>query len=79
MSTIAKSITVSILGTTQDGGSVITGYQYALNGGAWVNVAVGTSFRIGKLSVAKSYRVQVRAVNAVGDGAASSTLSLKVK
>jgi hypothetical protein len=79
VSTIAKSITVSILGTTQDGGSVITGYQYALNGGAWVNVAVGTSFRIGKLSVAKSYRVQVRAVNAVGDGAASSTLSLKVK
>ena len=79
VSAVAKSISVSILGATPDGGSVITGYQYSLNGGTWVNAAGGTSFRIGRLTVGKSYRVAVRAVNAVGDGASSSSISVKVK
>jgi subtilisin family serine protease len=58
-----------------DGGSVITDYEYRLNGaGGWVSLATtGTSATITGLTNGTTYGVQVRAVNAVGAGAASNS------
>ncbi|MBI1350148.1 MAG: hypothetical protein GC156_03420 [Actinomycetales bacterium] len=60
-----------------NGGSAITKYQYSLNGGAWADMSGGTSspLTITGLSNGTSYNVRIRAVNAIGPGAASNTVS----
>jgi predicted RNA-binding protein with TRAM domain len=56
-----------------NGGSAITGYEYSVDGGTWTNTGtLGTTFLITGLSNGQSYAVRVRAVNSVGNGAAST-------
>jgi titin len=58
---------------SSNGGSAITGYQYQLDGGEWRNVAGTTSpLTIPGLTNGQTYSVAIRAVNAVGGGAASN-------
>ncbi|HUZ40106.1 MAG TPA: protease pro-enzyme activation domain-containing protein [Acidimicrobiales bacterium] len=63
---------------SSNGGSVITTFQYSLSGGArWIAFAKGsTSIRVTNLAKGKSYHVNVRALNANGAGAASTTKSI---
>ena len=66
-----------------DGGSAITGYKYSTDGGAtWAtNAAVASPFTITTLSATgpfvagTAYSVAIKAVNVVGDGAASGNVS----
>jgi titin len=58
-----------------DGGSAITTYQYSVNGGTWTNRAPSSTASplvIGSLANGTEYSVQIRAVNAIGPGAASN-------
>lgn len=57
-----------------DGGQVITGYQYSVDGGAWITISPTptSSFVISGLNASTSYSVQIRAVNASGPGSASN-------
>ena len=59
-----------------NGGGAITAYQYQLNGGSWVTVS-GTSspIQITGLAAGTTYAVALRAVNSVGNGAASTPAS----
>jgi hypothetical protein len=55
------------------GSSPISGYQYSLNGGAWVPTAIAASpLVISGLANGTTYQVQLRAVNLSGAGAASN-------
>lgn len=58
------------------GSASITGYQYRLNGGAWLS-AGGTSspITVSSLENGTAYSVQLRAVSSVGAGAASTAVS----
>jgi hypothetical protein len=60
------------------GGSPVTGYQYSVDGGAWVNAPAGASqgvFTIAGLNAQTTYNVQIRAVNSVGSGSSSNTVA----
>ena len=58
------------------GSSSITGYQYQLNGGAWLPTSSTTSpLTITGVANGTSYAVALRAVSNAGVGAASSTLT----
>ena len=58
------------------GSSSITGYQYQLNGGAWLPASSTTSpLTISGLTNGTSYTVALRAVSAAGVGVASTTLT----
>ncbi|MEI2699017.1 MAG: fibronectin type III domain-containing protein [Microthrixaceae bacterium] len=63
----------SFIAPGSNGGTPVTGYQYQLNGGEWRNAA-GTSspMMLAGLSNGQDYTVAIRAVNAVGGGAASN-------
>ena len=59
-----------------DGGSTITNYEYSIDdGGTWAETSAGTTspVRISGLRNGTTYTLKLRAVNAVGNGAASST------
>ena len=60
-----------------DGGSAITNYEYSINGGStWATRQTGTTgspIVITGLTNGNSYNVQIRAVNAIGSGAATAT------
>jgi hypothetical protein len=58
------------------GGQTITGYEYSLDGGAWVAIspAPTNSFTIQGLAAGTSYNVQIRALNATGPGSVSNTV-----
>lgn len=57
-----------------DGGSAITGYQYRIGSGSWVDAGTSSSpLRIDGLTNGESTGVTLRAINAVGNGAASTT------
>lgn len=57
-----------------NGGQAITGYEYSVDGGAWVTISPTptSSFVISGLSAATSYSVKIRAVNASGPGSVSN-------
>lgn len=57
-----------------NGGQAITGYEYSVDGGAWVNISPTptSSFVISGLSAATTYSVQIRALNASGAGSVSN-------
>ena len=66
-------------GGSYDGGSPITQWQYSLNGGPWKTVhwiQFGYTAIAGKPGV--TYRMVVRAVNAVGVGANSVVMTAKI-
>jgi hypothetical protein len=56
-----------------DGGSAVTDVEYQVDGGSWVSSGSTSSpVTISGLTNATTYSVAVRAVNAIGDGAAST-------
>ena len=61
-----------------DGGSAITDYEYSLDGGStWTSLSTtGTSATITGLTNGTTYSVSIRAINAVGEGAASEGVSV---
>ena len=73
--------TVAILrwSAADDNGSAITKYQYQPDGGAWTDIAMSApgganavSFTVDNLANGTGYTFKLRAVNDVGDGAASA-------
>ena len=66
---------------SSNGGSVITSYQYSVNGGAtWIALAMRSRlFRISNLAKGRAYHVRVRALNAIGAGATSPVKSVITK
>jgi hypothetical protein len=73
------SVTVSFMQGSNNG-STITNYQYSLNGGstfvALSPAQSGSPVTISGLALNTSYSIQLKAVNAVGVGAASATLAV---
>ncbi|CAN7145333.1 fibronectin type III domain-containing protein [Microbacterium sp. LjRoot45] len=62
--------------TAPTSGAPVTGYEYRLDGGAWLPAAGTTSpLAIPGLTNGTTYRVELRATSAVGAGAASAPLS----
>jgi putative cell wall-binding protein len=71
------SAVVAFTAPTSDGGSAITGYEYRLDGGAWVSVGSTSSpFTITGLTNGTSYQVELRAVNGVGPGPESAPVTV---
>jgi predicted phage tail protein len=61
-----------------NGGSPITAYEYRLDGGTWrSSVVMGSPMTISGLTNGHTYQVEIRALNAVGPGGASNTVSAK--
>ena len=75
----ATTLPLSWSAPASDGGSAITGYdlQYRTGSGSWVEVDAGlvTSHTLTSLASGTSYDVQVRARNAIGDGAWSASVT----
>jgi hypothetical protein len=74
-------VTISVLNSSSNGGRSILSYQYSLNGGGWRDSTKGASahITIAHLKPGVSYRVAVRATNAVGTGSASRADRLTIK
>jgi Fibronectin type III domain len=75
----STSATVSFTAGS-NGGSAITNYKYSTDGTTYTAVSpasTNTSINITGLSSGTTYNIYVKAVNAVGDGTASSALSVK--
>lgn len=77
------SLTVQFSDPKDNGGSTITNYQYSLDGGSsWQTVAPaikrGPKLTVKGLTNGQTYSVMIRAMNAVGLGAASNAVSTTV-
>ncbi len=82
----ALSITTATTGPTSavlafsggaTGGSAITGYEYQLDGGAWTSAGTTTSpITVTGLTDGTLYAARIRAINALGAGAASNPVDL---
>jgi hypothetical protein len=71
------SLSVAFTAPSSNGGSAITDYKYSTNGGSsWTSAGTTSSpISITGLSNGVSYNVQLRAVNANGDGTATGSTS----
>ena len=71
---------ISITAPSTDGGAAITNYEYSTNNGtSWTAVSpasTNTSFTITGLTNCTAYDLKVRAVNSVGSGSASTSVSV---
>jgi len=78
LSALVGGLEIVVRAPSSNGGSAITSYQYSVSGGAkWISLAKGsTSIRVRNLVKGKTYRVRVRALNANGPGAASTTKTI---
>ena len=79
--TVTKTQTTATVGfdLPASGTSAITNYQYSLNDGTtWSNVASFNLYgaTVSGLTAGTTYSISVRAVNAVGSGTASSSISV---
>jgi len=76
---VSGQLSVAFTAPTNDGGAPITNYKYSSDAGAtWTAVspaATTSPIVISGLSNGTSYNVQIRAMNAVGDGAATASTS----
>ena len=74
-----QQLTITFTAPASNGGSVITNYKYSTNGGSsFVTVSpasTATTIVVTGLTNGTSYNVQVRAVNAIGDGVASESVA----
>lgn len=76
------SATIRFTQPASDGGDPILAYQYSLNGGAWVAPAIpqaSSPLVIAGLTNGTSYKVRIRAVNSIGAGPASNSVTVKPK
>jgi len=70
-----RSLSLSVTAGS-DGGSVITGYKYSLNGETFTVIMSTTSpLIITSLIGRRSYSVRIKAVNAIGDSESTTALS----
>ncbi|MFM1771494.1 MAG: hypothetical protein RLZZ71_636, partial [Bacteroidota bacterium] len=73
-----EELSVAFTSPSSNGGTAITNYEYSINGGnafsAFDPTQTTSPLLITSLSNGVSYDVQIRAVNGVGSGAASSTV-----
>lgn len=70
-----RKIDVSIT-PPSNGGSTILRYEYSLDSGSWIIGGSEPSFTISELLDDTSYSVRTRAVNAIGEGDASTSMSV---
>lgn len=70
-------LTVNILTLPYNGGSAITDIEYRVDGGSWTSSGQSTtgSFTLSGLTDNVEYDVEIRAVNAIGNGLASDLKS----
>lgn len=73
----STTLTVAFTAPTNDGGSEITDYEYSVDGGLTFLSAstISSPFTITGLTNGTLYTVVVRAVNSIGPGASSNSLS----
>jgi alpha-tubulin suppressor-like RCC1 family protein len=72
-----RTISVVFTAPVSNGGSAITGYQYSLNGGAYLPIASTSSpLSLPNINNGASYTVNIKAVNIAGAGTASNTSAL---
>ena len=57
-------------------GSAITGYKYSIDSAAWVAVATTNPIALSGLTNNQTYSIRILAVNAKGDGSASTAMSV---
>lgn len=67
-------ITITITGLPENGGSAITALEYRVDAGSWVSLGGTTtgSYGVSGLTDTVQVSITVRAVNAIGNGAAST-------
>ena len=79
-SSVTGAVSIVLTKSPVPGTKAITSYQYSTGAGVWKTVyAVRGAFTIKGLKSGKTYAVQLRAVSAVGAGAASKPYSVKIK
>ena len=70
------TLTISWTDATDDGGSLVTGHQYRLDGGSWVSTgSTTTTHIITSLTSDTEYSIEVRTQNSVGNSSASTSAS----
>ncbi len=72
------ALAVNFSAPVKDGGSPIENYEYSVNGGEWVAlnpVSTVSPLQVTNLTNGETYNIRIRARNADGLGAISSTLS----
>jgi kumamolisin len=74
LTSLVAGFSLKLTAPSNTGGSPITSYQYSINGGAtWISLAKGArSVNVTRLIKSHSYRVIVRAINAIGASAPSA-------
>ena len=78
-----SKVIVNFIEPTDNGGSVLTKYQYQVNGGTWTDLTSGSGFTLGTstrfvitgLTNGTAASVLLRAVNSTGASASSSAVS----
>jgi len=79
-SSVTGAVSIVLTKSPVPGTKAITSYQYSTGAGVWRTVyAVHGAFTIKGLKSGKTYAVQLRAVSAIGAGAASKPYSVKIK
>jgi predicted RNA-binding protein with TRAM domain len=69
-------LSVAFTAPSSNGGATITDYKCSINGGTYFSLATTASpFVLSGLTNGTSYSVTIKAVNSVGDGAASNSVS----
>ena len=70
-------VTLTWSPAANDGGSAVTGYQYQVDQGDWINAgaAAARSVVVSGLESGRQYRFAVRAVNGIGPGAVATVLA----
>jgi hypothetical protein len=77
-SSAVGAITVSLKSAVANGGDPVTEYEYSLNGGAWIKAGTSGTVTIRHLKAKDVYHVRLRALNTLGAGATSGSLSVTV-
>jgi len=69
-------LSVAFTAPSSNGGATITDYKCSINGGAYSSLGTTTSpFVFSTLTNGTAYSITIKAVNSVGDGAASNSVS----
>jgi hypothetical protein len=71
------TLTINLISAPANGGSAITSYEFRRNGGAWSTLPGGTGLGSRNITVLATTlaNIELRAVNAIGNAAASDTKS----